>query len=150
MKLFPNNLTTICTAILASHLLSSCSVISSKKHPASTQQSKTLVNTVDKSALKFKAQYGTEYQISGNAIAKYQHFDLSLFSKKTVLINTRKTSTYIYELTSKDGFGKTHISCDPRTPEKKHFFLEGLHFYYHSNNDGSINIYMPPQLMASR
>ena len=107
-----------------------------------------MVNAVNHSALKFKAKYGIDYEIHGNVIAKFTHFDLALFSQKT--LPNKKGVIHIYELTSKDGFGKTHISCDPRHPAKKHFFLEGLHFYYHSNSDGSINIYMPPQLLAQR
>ncbi len=107
-----------------------------------------MINTIDKSALTYRAKYGVDYEIDGNIIAKFPHFNLALFSQKTLPNN--KGSIHIYELTSKDGFAKTHISCDTRQPDKKHFFLEGLHFYYHSNSDGSINIYMPPQLLAQR
>lgn len=105
-----------------------------------------MINTIDKSALTYRAKYGVDYEILGNVIARYPHFNLALFSQKTLPNN--KGSIRIYELTSKDGFAKTHISCDTRHPNKKHFLLEGLHFYYHSNNNGSINIYMPKQLLA--
>lgn len=139
---------TLCTAITASLLLVSCSLKSSNNISHPVKPPSLLINTVDKSALTYRAKYGSDYEIHGNVIAKFQHFDLALFSQKTLPNN--KGSIHTYELTSKDGFGKTHISCDPRIPAKKHFFLEGLHFYYHSNSGGSINIYMPPQLLAHR
>lgn len=145
MKLAFFHLPIIC---LASHTLVSCSLESSKDEQAHTTPPSTLINTVDNSALTFNAKYGIDYEIHGNVIAKFPHFDLALFSLKTLPNN--KGAIHVYELTSKEGFGKTHISCDPRQSEKKHFFLEGLHFYYHSNSDGDINIYMPPQLLARR
>ncbi len=137
---------TLCTAILGSHLLLSCSLISFNKSSTPSKTSALIINNVDNSALTYRAKYGLDYEIHGNTIAKFPHFNLTLFSQKT--LPSRSGNIHIYELTSKDGFSKTHISCDPRRPKKKHFFLEGLHFYYHSNNDGSINIYMPKQLLA--
>jgi len=106
------------------------------------------INKVDDSAITYQAKYGIDYEIEGNVIAKYPHFDLTLFSERTH--SSKQHAITIYELTSKDGFAKTHISCDTRAPEKKHFYIEELNFYYHSNNKGVINIYMPPQLLASQ
>lgn len=137
------NLAVIC---LASHLLVSCGMFSSSESEAS---SKT-INKIDNTALTYKAEYGTDYEIQGNVVAKYPHFYLSLFSQETIRNASDNHSTYTYEVTSKDGYSKTHISCNTKDPTKKHFHLEGLHFYYHSNNNGSINIYMPPQLLAHR
>lgn len=110
--------------------------------------SKVTYNKIDNSAVSFKAKYGTTYEISGNVIAKYKHFDLAVFSKKT--IPELNSHLIIYELTAKGGFAKFHITCDPRKADKKHFCLEDLHFYYHSNATDDITIYMPPQLVAAR
>ena len=107
-----------------------------------------MINTIDQSAITYRAKYGLDYEIQGNVIAKYPHFDLTLFSKKN--LPSGKNAIYVYELTSKDGFMKMHISCDPTQPEEKHFYLEELHFFYHSNSKGTINIYMPEQLIAQR
>ena len=142
---------TLSTAILSLQLLMSCGNNgnrSTNENHSKIKQPTTFINTVDNSALTFKAKYGIDYEVNGNSIAKYPHFNLALFSQKT--LPSSKSAIHIYELTSKDGIGKTHISCDPRHSEKKHFFLEGLHFYYHSNSEGAINIYMPPQLLAHR
>lgn len=150
MKLNIVKATRACASIIASQLLLGCGIWSSDNNSELTYPSNTVINTIDESALKFRAKYGTTYEIKGNTIAKYPHFDLCLFSKKITTHNTSKHPIYTYELTSKDGLGKTHIICDLSNPEKKHFFLEGLHFYYYTDTAGSINIYMPPQLMASR
>jgi len=137
---------TLCTATLGSHLLVSCSLKPPSNSNDPTESPTLMINTIDESALTYRAKYGIDYEIQGNVIAKYPHFNLALFSQKN--LSSNKGSIHTYELTSKDGFSKIHISCNPRHPEKKHFLLEDLHFYYHSNSDGSINIYMPPQLLA--
>ena len=103
---------------------------------------------VKQSAITYKAKYGVTYEIIGNVIAQYPHFDLTIFGKQSIHDSDKKTTTY--ELTSKDGFAKTHIMSDPRQRDKKHFYLENLHFYYHSNAADQITIYMPPQLLANR
>ena len=144
------SLTFYLTIIAASSLVS-CGIMPTNDSALSTHASKEnngKLNAIDDSALTYRAKYGTDYEIHGNVIARYPHFNLSLFRQKS--IPSQKGSIYIYELTSKNGLGKTHISCDPRHSEKKHFFLKGLHFYYHSNSEGAINIYMPPQLLAHR
>ena len=102
----------------------------------------------NKHAIVYRAKYGVTYEILGNVIAKYPHFDLSIFNK--ALVPESEEQVITYELTSKDGFSKTHIASDPRRKDKQHFYLEGLHFYYHSNAINQINIYMPPQLLAGR
>jgi hypothetical protein len=137
-----------CSAIAMSHLSVGCGLFSSKGHPAFNKKNVFMINTIDQSAITYRAKYGLDYEIQGNVIAKYPHFDLTLFSKKNV--SSEKGAIYVYELTSKDGFVKMHITCDPTHPEKKHFYLEELHFYYHSNSNGTINIYMPEQLIAQR
>jgi len=139
---------TLYTAMTGSVLLASCGTNTPPSATPTTKPPTLVINTVDDSALTYRAKYGSDYEIEGNVIAKYPHFNLALFSKKN--LPSLKGSIHVYELTSKDGFSKTHISCDSSHPEKKHFFLEGFHFYYHSNNEGSINIYMPPQLLARR
>ncbi len=110
--------------------------------------SKVIYNKIDDSAITFKAKYGITYEIIGNVIGKYQHFDLALFSKKN--IPGSDTQIVTYELTSKDGLRKAHFTCDPRKTGKQHFYLEDLHFYYHSNSKDQVTIYMPPQLLAAR
>jgi len=129
-------------------LLNSCRLISEDR-PQSIEKrplNVNLINTVDNNALTYKAKYGFDHEISGNIIAKFPHFDLTLFSKQS--LPTENAFVYVYELTSKNGFDKIHITCDPREAEKQHFSLNDLHFYYHSNRKGAINIYMPQQLLA--
>jgi hypothetical protein len=139
------NATTLFLGFISSHLLVNCSLIPFGKKDLD-ENTAVKINTIDQSALTYRAKYGRDYEIDGNVIAKYPHFDLCLFSHKSLPSNAG--IIYIYEVSSKDGYFKTHITCDPRDPEKKYFHLEGLHFYYHSNSNGSINIYMPNQLMA--
>jgi hypothetical protein len=139
---------TLCSAITLSHLLVSCGLLPSNDNSNLGENTTLLINTIDQSAITYRAKYGLDYEIQGNVIAKYPHFDLTLFSRKSLPSN--KEAVYVYELTSKDGFMKIHICCDPASPEKKHFYLEDLHFYYHSNSNGTINIYMPDQLIAQR
>jgi len=98
--------------------------------------------------ITYHAKYGITYEIIGNVIARYPHFDLTIFGKQSIPSSDDQITTY--ELSSKDGFAKTHITSDPRDKEKKHFYLESLHFFYHSNEANHINIYMPPQLLANR
>ncbi|MEZ7957658.1 MAG: hypothetical protein QMC23_02090 [Rubritalea sp.] len=136
----------LCTAFAVSHSLVSCSFLSLGNSSGSDYSPALRINTIDKSALTYRAKYGIDYEIHGNVIAKFPHFDLVLFSQKR--LPNDKGSIHTYELTSKDGLAKMQISCDPSHPEKKHFLLEDLHFYYHSNDQGSINIYMPKQLLA--
>jgi hypothetical protein len=137
------NLLSLALGTVVTFSLISCGLFSSNDAPKSTA---TMINKVDQSALIYWAKYGHDYEIDGNVIAKYQHFDLSLFSRKSLPANGG--TIYIYEVSGKDGYFKTHITCDPREPDKKYFHIEGLHFYFHSNSKGSINIYMPDQLMA--
>lgn len=143
---------THCLAATGAICLISCGMIKPELGPiskaTSTKTPSLKLNTVNGSAITYRAKYGSDYEIQGNVIAKYPHFNLALFSEKT--LPSQKGTIHIYELTSKDGIAKTHISCDTREPEKKHFYLENLHFYYHSNSKGAINIYMPPQLLAYR
>lgn len=139
---------TLITVVLGSTLLANCSLKPASIEENTKKSHSLTINTIDYSALQYRARYGANYEINGNVIAKYPHFNLSLFSKKT--LPSLKGSIHVYELSSQDGFGKTHITCDSRHTEKKHLYLEGLHFYYHSNTEGSINIYMPPQLLANR
>ena len=111
-------------------------------------QKKTNEKTGNDSTITYRAEYGVTYEIIGNVIAKYPHFDLSIFNKKSIPASDDQITTY--ELTGKDGFAKTHIISDTRQQDKKHFYLENFHFYYHSNAADRINIYMPPQLLADR
>ena len=136
------------SAITATILLVSCGMQKPTADTKSTAPPSLKINKVDDSAITYRAKYGSDYEIQGNVIAKYPHFNLALFSEK--ILPSQKGAIQVYELSSKDGLAKTHISCDSRSPEKKHFFLEELHFYYHSNKNGAINIYMPPQLLAYR
>ena len=123
-----------------------------EKKPTITVDTNPVINTIgdkaNESTITYYAKYGITYEIMGKVIAKYPHFDLSIFGKQSIPSSDEHITTY--ELTSKDGFAKTHIISDPRDKEKKHFYLENLHFYYHSNSVNQINIYMPPQLLANR
>jgi len=137
----------ICIALTTSHSLVSCSQRPNNANKP-LKSPTTLINKVDQSAITFKAKYGVDYEVQGNAIAKYPHFNLTLFSLETLPKST--DTIHIYELSSKNNLNRTHISCESANPTKRHFSLEGLHFYYHSNSKGAINIYMPPQLLAYR
>lgn len=135
---------TVFTGLIAIYSLVSCG--SSPSNNSNDQTSALVINKIDQSAFTYRAKYGRDYEIDGNVIAKYPHFDLILFSHKK--ISSKRGIIYTYEITSKDGFLKTLITCNSKKPEKKYFQMEGLHFYYHSNSNGSINIYIPDQLIA--
>ena len=120
----------------------------SPKKNTEEKQPETEDERINEPTITYQAKYGVTYEIIGNVIAKYPHFDLSIFSKSA--IPNSKEHIITYELTSKDNFAKTHIVCNPKENEKKHFYIENLHFYYHSNAANHINIYMPPQLLADR
>ncbi len=132
--------------ISGSLMLVSCGLMPFGKGKDSDQTSALVINAVYPSAMTYRAKYGKDYEIDGNVIAKYPHFNLILFSHRT--LPNKGGTIFTYEATSKDGYSKKHITCDPRDLDKKHFQLEGLHFFFHSNSQGSINIYMPAQLMA--
>ncbi len=139
------NVTTLFLGFTCTYLLVSCGLMPFGKND-SDENSAIVINTIDPSAITYRAKYGRDYEIDGNVIAKYPHFDLILFSHKK--LPSKGGVVYTYEVTSKDGYYKTHISCNSKDPDKKHFHIEGMHFYYHSNSKGSINIYMPEQLIA--
>lgn len=143
-----NKLPPLHTTTLAASL--TIAITSCKLGTTTTQKTTqpTTHTKIDSTAHIINAKYGTNYQIYGNTIAKFPHFNLSHFSQQP--IPSSKDAIHTFEITSKDGFAKTHITSDTSKPQRKHFSLEGLHFYYHSNTPGYINIYMPPQLLAQQ
>lgn len=111
----------------------------------SSHQWVTHSNKVDDSAKKISARYGREYNLSGNVIAEYPDFNVKLDHTKI-----KGTETIcVYEISSKDGDDKTTIDCSTAKPDKQHLYLAGMHFFYHSDTPGKLNIYFPPILMAS-
>ncbi len=134
-------------SLLPSLLLVNCSPLASQ--PSHTDATATAVtqkiNHVDAHAMRFKARYGTEYEIRGNVIAEYPDFYLSLH--KTT-IDKHKHIISTYQLASKIDDNVTFLDLDSSALGRKHFYLEGHHFYCHSNKPHTINIYYPPQLLA--
>jgi len=106
----------------------------------------TYANPVDSDAKRINAKYAKEYNLSGNVIAQYPDFDIHLVS--TVIKGEETTS--LFEITSKNGIEKEQIRCTTKDPEKKHLYIADMHFFYHSEDPGKINIYIPPMLLASQ
>ncbi len=134
--------------ILKFSLLICLSLLTVSCHfPFSGKRDQIELNEITENAHKFKAKYGTDYLIKGDQVAQYEDFDLSLYSVR----NCPHTDAdiYTYEITSKDGYQKRQISISSKETDKKHFYAEDAHFYYHSNGAYTINIYMPPQLLAN-
>ena len=127
--------------------LCQCGVFSNKgSRPSAEDVTSTVTpNRIDSNAIHFKARYGTEYEIQGNVIAEYPDFNLSLH-KTTIDKNKNIISTY--KFTSKSDDNVSFLDVESEGVGRKHFYLEGSHFYYHSNKPQTINIYMPPQLLA--
>ena len=127
--------------------LSSCQAIwknSSSNPEASFQKDGTYPNQVDLGAKKINAKYAKEYNLAGNIIAHYPDFNIRLVSTK---IKGNETIS-LFEISSKNGLEKDFISCTTSEPDKKHLYIENLHFFYHSNEPGKINIYFPPMLIV--
>ena len=129
--------------------LTSCQTLW-KKRSVGTQSKLTpyknvsYANNTDARAKKITAKYSKEYNLSGNIIADYEDFQVELIS--TEIRDTETISTF--EITSRLGKDKKQLRSSTKEPEKKYFYLEDMHFFYHSSKPGKINIYIPPILTA--
>lgn len=127
--------------------LSSCQLgTKSSKKPTSTPKYNLGKhnNLVDPSAKKITANYANEYNLSGNVIAIYPEFQIRLVSTE---IKDDDTIS-LFEVTSTNGLERDQLRCTTKDPEKQHFYIEDMHFFYHSNTPGKINVYIPQILLA--
>lgn len=128
--------------------LTSCQSIwekSSSNPNARVSKNGVYTNQVDSEAKKITAKYEREYNLSGNTIALYPDFNIRLVSTEIKGYDTIS----LFEISSKSGLEKDQLRCTTEDPEKKHLYIEDMHFFYHSDTPGKINIYIPPILMAS-
>ncbi len=142
MKLL--SLISICSALA----LSSCQWLPKGTKPLTENPNiKTghFINKVDTSAKKISAKYGKDYNLTGNTVAVYPGFTVTLVSTTI----KKNSTTCTYKVVSKNGLEKENIVCSTANPEKQHLYLEDMHFFYHSNEPGKLNIYIPAILIAS-
>lgn len=125
--------------------LTNCQVIWKKSSSQPTSSSTDHTNLVDENAKKVAAKYAKKYNLSGNIVAHYPDFNMRLLS--THIKGTDTIS--VFEISSKNGLERERIHCSTKDPEKKHLYIEGMHFFYHSDQPGKINIYIPSMLMAT-
>lgn len=109
--------------------------------------------TIDDTAVIIAAQYGRNYLLEGNIVARYQDFDFVRLSSETVTAGNREKSagTYsVFEIRNREGSAIKRLLIGPNSDKQRlRFTVHGKSYFIKEGaKDSSFTISIPSHFLA--